>query len=59
MENPQVDIQQNIDSIPDDYHFYKRLIPELTVEIFINHEFSIKEMFEYDPYDYLDEFDDD
>lgn len=61
MKNQQtkVDIQQNIDTIPKDYHFYKSLIPELTVEMFREHEFSIKEEFEYDPCDYLDEYDDD
>ncbi|MBL1208282.1 hypothetical protein [Geminocystis sp. GBBB08] len=36
---------------PEDYPLYKSLIPELTVEIFRQHEMYIKEMFEYDPCD--------
>lgn len=48
-----------IDNTNEDYLFYKSLIPELTVERFIENEFYIKEMFEYDPCDYEDQYDDD
>jgi len=43
---------QSVETLPKDYLLYKSLMPELTVEMFIEHELDIKEMFEYDPCDY-------
>lgn len=60
MMNNQINEQINeqiIDNTDKDYLFYKSLIPELTVETFIQNELYIKEMFEYDPCVHEDSYD--